>query len=120
MLLPRYSDVTMAEAFVEKYRHQLRYVPYHGWWERDMETFGWAEVETAAVLERAFEMARVAVEEVREAGAVEHYRAAESRLASNAVSNVMRLAARTHPIRTTLDEVEPEAMMSIEKHPKEG
>lgn len=97
-LLTHYSDSTMADAFVERHQHDVRFVPGVGWMTRDLSTMGWVKTDEAFIVGLSGQLARDAVESVYEAMAVEHFRAAEARLNYYPIKNVVRLVKKRPPI----------------------
>lgn len=95
-LLTHYSDSTMADAFVERHQHDVRFVPGVGWAVRDLSTMGWRKADEGVIERLSEQLARDALESVYAAMAVEHFRAAEARLNYYPIKNVVRLV-RQHP-----------------------
>lgn len=106
-LLTHYSDSTMADAFIERHQHDVRFVPGVGWMIRDLSTMGWEKTDEDAIVGLSDQLARDALESVHEAMAVEHFRAAEARLNYYPIKNVVRLVKKRPPIL-----VDGDAMMS--------
>lgn len=97
-LLTHYSDSTMADAFVERHQHDVRFVPGAGWMVRDLSTMGWVSADEGVIVRLSEQLARDALEGVYDAMAVEHFRAAEARLNYYPIRNVVRLAKQRPPI----------------------